>query len=178
MNIVEVFQGHNIEIRPNGYWNGSALCRTESMQIESFLSEGSVHRYLEALSEDLSFPVIEVVSCNKISEPTALIQCIDYGESQRWEIWVHEEVAMKLTGWLNPKLEIWFHRTIKKLIKEGEVKLKDEIHSLAKALSLKEEQLEKIGIEYAQLEYRHDRQNYIVDELKRDMHWHRMNSWG
>lgn len=31
--------------------------------------------------------------------------------------------------------------------------------------------------ENALLEHRNDRQNYIVDELKRDMHWHRMNSW-
>ena len=39
------------------------------------------------------------------------------------------------------------------------------------------EKLDEMDIEYARLEYCYDRQNYIVDELKRDMHWHRMNSW-
>lgn len=41
-----------------------------------------------------------------------------------------------------------------------------------------ESQLESVCIEYALLEHQHDRQKYIIDELKRDMHWHRMNSWG
>lgn len=178
MNIVEVFQGHNIAIRPDGYWNGSALCETEGQQIEAFLSENSVKRYLEALSEDLGIPIIKVVKQSCTSPPTSLIHCIEQGEGRRWEIWTHEEVALKLTAWLNPKLEIWFHRTIKKLLKEGQVKLEEELGGLRLALSTTNKQLEQVSNDYALLEHSHDRQNYAIDELKRDMAWHRMNSWG
>lgn len=39
-------------------------------------------------------------------------------------------------------------------------------------------ELECLSNEYALLEHRYDRSLYTADELKRDMAWHRMNSWG
>ena len=177
MNIIEVFQGHNITIRPDGYWNGSALCETEGKQIESFLGEDSVKGYLEALSEDLNIPIIKVVKSDCTNPPTSLIHCIERSEEMRWEIWIHEEVALKLTAWLNPKLEIWFYRTIKKLLKEGQVKLEEELDGLRTALSQTNEKLSEVCNDYALLEHKNDRDQYVIDELKRDMAWHRINSW-
>ena len=177
MNIIEVFQGHNIEIRPDGYWNGSSLCRTEGKQIEAFLGEDSVKRYLEALSEDLGIPIIDVVKEDYDCSPTSLIHCIEKGEGQRWEIWTHEEVALKLTSWLNPKLEIWFHRTIKKLLKEGQVKLEEEIEGLRLALVKSDQRLEEIGNEYALLERRNDQLRYENDELADIAQWRIHNSF-
>lgn len=39
-------------------------------------------------------------------------------------------------------------------------------------------ELECLSNEYALLEHRYDRQRYTIDELQRDMSWHRSNSWG
>jgi hypothetical protein len=177
MNIIEVFQDHNIAIRPDGYWNGTALCDTEGKQIEAFLGEDSVKRYLEALSEDLGIPIINVVKNDYQGNPTSLIHCIEQGEGQRWDIWTHEEVALKLTGWLNPRLEIWFHRTIKKLLKEGQVKLENEIDGLKAALSQKDELLEEVAVELALAENRNDRLRYENDELAEMAQWRRENSF-
>jgi hypothetical protein len=177
MNIIEVFQGHDIAIRPDGYWNGSALCNTEGKQIEAFLGENSVKRYLEALSEDLGIPIINVVKSDYQGNPNSLIHCIDQGEGQRWEIWTHEEVALKLTGWLNPKLEIWFHRTIKKLLKEGQVKLENEVNGLKTALSQSQEQLEEVSNQLTLADYRNDQLRYERDELSSLANWRKENSF-
>lgn len=57
-------------------------------------------------------------------------------------------------------------------------KLNEHIDKLKQENQSLKEQLEEFSNELALAEYRNDRQNYLVDELQRDMSWHRTNSWG
>ena len=79
------------------------------------------------------------------------------GKGVQQGTWVHPQVALKLAAWLNPHFEVWVFRTIEKLLTQGKVELQEEISSLKHALSQSE---------------------YDRDELRRELPWHRQNSWG
>lgn len=61
--------------------------------------------------------------------------------------------------------------------KADDSSLSDRINKLESENSILKEELHTLECEYALLEHSHDRQKYVVDELKRDMTWHRINSW-
>ncbi|HEY9665192.1 MAG TPA: hypothetical protein V6C91_00215 [Coleofasciculaceae cyanobacterium] len=53
-----------------------------------------------------------------------------------------------------------------------------ENSQLQEKLRQADEAMGQMAIEYALLEYKSDRDQYLIDELQRDMAWHRSNSWG
>lgn len=79
------------------------------------------------------------------------------GKGVQQGTWVHPQVALKLAAWLSPRFEVWVFKVIKKLFEQGKVELEEEI-------SVLNEMLEK--------------SLYDRDELRRDLPWHRQNSWG
>lgn len=88
---------------------------------------------------------------------TLLVQQVRGGIAQFQGTWVHPQVALKLAAWLSPRFEVWVFKVIKKLFEQGKVELEEEI-------SVLNEMLEK--------------SLYDRDELRRDLPWHRQNSWG
>jgi hypothetical protein len=87
---------------------------------------------------------------------TELIQQVQGGTPQLQGTWVHPRVALKLAAWLNAAFEVWVYSMIEKLLTQGKVELQEELSSLKHALNQSE---------------------YNRDELRRDMLWHRQNSW-
>jgi len=82
---------------------------------------------------------------------------VEVSPGRNSQTWVHPRVALKLAAWLNPVFEFWVYSTIEKLLTQGKVELEEEI-------SVLNEMLEK--------------SLYDRDELRRDLPWHRQNSWG
>ncbi|MEG4010491.1 KilA-N domain-containing protein [Microcoleus sp. Pol11C1] len=167
------FEGKSISIREDGYWNLTQMCQTHGRNVADFLRLKSTQDYLAVFyfdSEvDTGIPVtaskvdmgIPISTSNQDSasivsdmgnshiENKSPIDVVKGGRSQEQGTWGHEEVALKLAAWLNPKFEVWVYRTIKKLLRTGEVKLKDEIEGLRSALNQAAQTIEEYDVELA-----------------------------
>ena len=149
----EYFEGGEpIEIRASdGYWNATEMCQKYGKRINNFLRAESTKAYLEALSE-------VTLLCAMYQGDT--LRCPDTGYLvlvKQSGTWVHPQVALKLAAWLNPRFEVWVYSTIEKLLTEGKVELQEQLACYEKML---------------------DAALYDRDELRRDLPWHRQNSWG
>lgn len=177
-----VFNGYEFYVRGSDrYWDATRMCQMYGKRVNNFLRIESTQRYLSALSKKLSIPIeIEksAMTENQGAEPNALIYKVKGGEVDQSGTWVHQRVALKLAAWLNEDFEVWVYGVIEELMTTGQVKMADHVKELTEALQLKDIELEAVCNEYALLEHRYDRSLYTADELKRDMAWHRMNSWG
>lgn len=177
-----IFNGKEFYIRGSDrYWDATRMCQMYGKRINNFLRIESTQRYLSALSKKLNLPVeVEggIMAESQGVEPNALIYKSRGGEVEQSGTWVHQRVALKLAAWLNEDFEVWVYGVIEELMATGQVKMADHVKELTEALQLKDVELEAVCNEYALLEYRYDRKQYTEDELKRDMIWHRMNSWG
>ena len=177
-----VFNGHEFHVRGSDrYWDATRMCQMYGKRVNNFLRIESTQRYLSALSKKLNIPIEidkSAMAENQGVEFNALIYKVKGGEVDQSGTWVHQRVALKLAAWLNEDFEVWVYGVIEELMTTGEVKMADHIKELAEALQLKDIELECLSNEYALLEHRYDRSLYTADELKRDMNWHRINSWG
>lgn len=204
--ITEYFNGQPIRIRPDGYWNLTAMCQSCGKKVNDYLRLNSTHEYLKELALDLNQEFVE----NPVTEATLygtsvtgfpvtgigrlvdsvpsvklLVEVTQGGAPELQGTWGHEMVALDLAAWAKPKFRVWVFKTITKLLKEGEVKLQGRvIKELREALGFSKEQIQQLealtdelASELAISEYREDRQKYLIDELQRDMAWHRSNSW-
>lgn len=168
------------------YWDATRMCQAYGKRINNFLRSENTQRYLNALSKKTGIPVeldpksamTETQEVESIALGRALIYKSKGGDVSESGTWVHQQVALKLAAWLNEDFEVWVWEVIEKLLTQGYVRLEDELESLRQALHLQEEQYNRLAIDHALLEHKSDRDQYLIDELQRDMEWHRSNSWG
>jgi hypothetical protein len=96
-----------------------------------------------------------VVASDNMGIPIDSLVEVSPGRNSR--TWVHPRVALKLAAWLNPVFEFWVYSTIEKLLTEGKVELQEQLACYEKMLNTV---------------------LYDRDELRRELPWHRQNSWG
>lgn len=125
-NLIETFEGVEITLRPGDqFWNATEMCKVSKSQklVKDFLRLSSTKEYIKALADDLGV------------SPSSLIEIKKGGNKDEQGTWVHEDIAIELAGWINPKFRLWVNRIAKKLIRDKVVYLEDEIESLRMALS-------------------------------------------
>lgn len=205
--VTEYFSDQPITIRSDGYWNLTLMCQSCGKKINDYLRLNSTGEFLKELCWDLNQEFIENPATESILYGTGvtgfpatevrrivenfnslklLVEINQGGVPELQGTWGHELVALDLAAWAKPKFRVWVFKTVRRLLREGEVKLQGEVvKELRQALGCSQEQvqaLEALTDELDQAlslsEYQRDRLLYTTDELKRDMSWHRMNSWG
>ncbi|GFZ93559.1 KilA-N domain-containing protein [Okeania sp. KiyG1] len=147
--IIKVFEGQEITIAEDGMWNASAMCKKYNKLVADFFRLKQTKAYIE-----------ELKNLHKLTD-NEVVRTVQ-GKGKQQGTWVHMEVALKLAAWLNPKIEVWVFATIRKLLVEGEVKLRNEIVELQNCLDISEYRLEesKAKTEYWHNEYSLYRHGY------------------
>lgn len=167
--ITQNFEGQAISIRADGYWNLTQMCQAHGKNVADFLRLKSTKDYLSVFYFDQNsvtgIPIatsnpdtaitmgIPIVTSNPESKNP--VEVVNGGRSPG--TWAHEEVALKCAAWLNPKFEVWVYRTIKKLLRTGEVRLKDELIGLQAALSQAYQTIEECDVEIVLLQHEKDK---------------------
>lgn len=168
------FEGQPISIRADGYWNLTQMCQAHGKNVADFLRLKSTQDYLDVFHFDFkvnmgipistsnpdSISAVADVEISHVGNRTP-VEVVKGGRPFEQGTWAHEEVALKCAAWLNPKFEVWVYRTIKKLLKIGEVKLKDEIAGLRTALSQAHQTIDEYD---AELALSHEKQNQFKRE--------------
>jgi len=200
------FEGSEIPVREDGYWNLTAMCKAHGKNMADFLRLKSTQEYLiefnydvppeKRLSPDPTIPMSDSnnygcknnsdvsfshIGATSLCKPEGVwiepIEVSKGGRPQEQGTWGHPEVALKLAAWINPRLEVWVYRTTTKLMTAGEVKLRDELGSLRLALAKKDELLDEVSVELILAEHRNDQLRYENDELTEMAQWRRENSF-
>ena len=140
-NLIQVFEGNEITLRPEDqFWNATEMCKVSKTKklVKDFLKLNSTKEYIKVLAEDLGV------------SPDSLIE-VKKGGSGEQGTWVHEDIAIELAGWINPKFRLWVNRVAKKLIRDKVVYLENELSSLKAALSDSEGLIEAREVQIKEL---------------------------
>ena len=199
--LIEKFQGHQIPIREDGYWNLTAMCKLYGKKVNDFLRLNSTQAFLDEFNYDVSHSESGISPSEQKNEqampssdlnphrgnmswlkPLGVeinpIDIVKGGSPQQQGTWGHFELAIKLAAWLNPRFEVWVYRTIAKLMVEGQVKLSQELASLRQANDEAERGWEETANQLALMEQKLDRVSYERDELSEIAQWRSKETWG
>jgi hypothetical protein len=94
--IVKQFNDFGIEIREDGYFNATSMCKPFGKKVADYLRLDSTKAFLEELSNEMGLTISELVQVRKGGD------CSNQGT------WFHRLVAIDQARWLNPK----FHVTV------------------------------------------------------------------
>lgn len=188
--ITEHFEGFPIHVRPDdGYWNLTLMCQSCGKKFSDYQRLNSTREFLAELAYDLNqefvenpasgailygtgeagFPSLGIQELiEKVPRLKLLVEVQKGGIPELQGTWGHELVALDLAAWAKPRFKVWVFKTIRKLLTQGQVKLKDEIVALHQALGVKDEEI-------ALLEYRRDRLLYELDEIRDVVSWRQVS---
>lgn len=94
--IIKQFNDFGIEIREDGYFNATSMCKPFGKRVADYLRLDSTKAFLEALSNEMNIPISELVQVQRGGD------CTNQGT------WFHRLVAIDQARWLSPK----FHVTV------------------------------------------------------------------
>ena len=186
--LIETFQGHQVPIRQDGYWNLTAMCKLYEKNVADFLRLNSTQAFLKEFNYDVGNSPQGISASEQQSEPVMSssdfnshvgnvswlkplgvainpLEVVKGGSPQQQGTWGRIELAIKLAAWLNPRFEVWVYRTIAKLMVEGQVKLNQELASLRQAFNEADRGWEETANQLALMEQKLDRVSYERDEL-------------
>jgi len=92
--IIREFNGKKIRQREDGYISATDICQASGKRMNNWLRLKSTEKYLEALSDDLGIPVVDLIEINV------------GGSLENNGSWVHRLVAIELAGWCDVRLRI------------------------------------------------------------------------
>jgi len=92
MSIIKLFNNYSIEIREDGFFNATQMCKVFSKLPKDYLKSESTKAFLEALQRQKDF-------C-----PTDLVQVVNGGLQSG--TWVQKLVAIDLARWLSPEFHV------------------------------------------------------------------------
>lgn len=93
MTITKLFNNYSIEIREDGFFNATAMCKAFNKVPKDYLKSDSTKAFLEALQSD------------GINLPSELVQSIKGGSGIQGT-WVHSLVAIDIARWLSPQFHV------------------------------------------------------------------------
>lgn len=98
---------------------------------------------------------------------TELVQIKQGGAEQG--TWMHEDVALEFARWLSPQFAIWTNDRIKELLTKGVSTIANDDETIAKAIGILQERLEKAKEEKRLLENKVSDQSILIDRQKTEL---------
>jgi hypothetical protein len=105
------YNGYDIEQRPDGYVNGTAMCLANDKKITDWLRSSFIDEYISALALETGIPARSLYV--KVSE----------GFPAKTAYWLHPLLALNLGRWISPMFAIWCDKHIKTLLETGSTQL-------------------------------------------------------
>lgn len=117
------YEGKNIDFKDQ---KGSVMVNATQMgklfgkQPKDWLRLQSTEEFINALKDSQKADV----PSGLFAEDKPMVQVINGGDNRG--TWMHEDVALEFSRWLNPKFAIWTNKHIKELLLKGRTALNQE----------------------------------------------------
>jgi phage antirepressor YoqD-like protein len=105
---------------------------------------------------------IKELSALRNRKPTELVQVTNGGNN--FGCWMHKDVAIEFARWLSPAFAIWCNDRIEELFKTGVATINDDDATIAHAMQILSQRLEKAQAEKQLLQEKTEQQEQVIQQ--------------
>ena len=131
--------------------NATEMAKPFGKLVGDWIRLKSTSEFTEALSADMQIPI------------SALIQTVKGGNGEQGT-WMHEDVALEFARWLSPSFAIWCNNRIKELLTTGVTTVSNDDETIARAMCILQQRLDKANEEKQALEQKNAQQQILIEQ--------------